>query len=394
MTLLYLAWRGVRARAFRGLLIGLFILILTGFLLSTTVILWGVEENLRTGMERLGADLIVIPYDPTEKAQTEVLTGKLATGETMPLDYVGRIREMKAVKQATPQLYLGRIRGSPWSAAEELYVVAFDPDSDFFILPWLKDKRISTGPRNVVGGAAVNRIRPAEPFWVNGYELNFAGCLEPTGIWLDRALFVTFEAARGMIARGAFSGGVSAETATSIPVNLKPGYDTARTALEMTLAVPGIYPVRAPKLLKTLASQRAGLIQTLFFALAIIWIVAVALTGFIFSMIVDERRREMGLLRAAGATRKFIFRLILTENSFPAVAGGFAGILIGGGFLFMFRSWLISALGMRVLFPSWSGLVFFMAGSIILSLVLVLPALLYPALRASRMDPAAAMRQG
>ena len=102
----------------------------------------------------------------------------------------------------------------------------------------------------------------------------------------------------------------------------------------------------------------------------------------------------MGLLRAAGATRNFIFRLILTESSFPAVAGGLAGIIIGGSFLFIFRTWLISALEMPVLLPSWSALVFFMAGSFILSLALVLPALLYPALRASRMDPAAAMRQG
>jgi putative ABC transport system permease protein len=146
-------------------------------------------------------------------------------------------------------------------------------------------------------------------------------------------------------------------------------------------------------LLRTLAAG-AGLTQILFSALVIIWIVAVVLTAFIFSMIVDERRREMGLLRAAGATRNFIFRLILTESSFPAVAGGLAGIIIGGSFLFIFRTWLISALGMPVLFPSWSALVFFMAGSFILSLALVLPALLYPALRASRMDPAAAMRQG
>jgi putative ABC transport system permease protein len=197
-----------------------------------------------------------------------------------------------------------------------------------------------------------------------------------------------------MIAGGAFPGKISGETATSIAVNLRPGYDGARTALEITLAAPGTYAVRSPRLLRTLAAQRAWLTQILFSALVIIWIVAVVLTAFIFSMIVDERRREMGLLRAAGATRNFIFRLILTESSFPAVAGGLAGIIIGGSFLFIFRTWLISALEMPVLFPSWSALVFLMAGSFILSLALVLPALLYPALRASRMDPAAAMRQG
>jgi len=394
MSLLYLAWRGVRARAFRSLLIGLLVLILTGFLLSTTVILRGVEESLRTGMERLGADFIVVANDPTEEVQTEVLTGRLVTRESIPLEYVGRIREMNAVKQATPQLFLGTVSGSAWSAADELYVVAFDPETDFFILPWLKDKRISPGLHDVLGGAAVNRIESGRPVFICGSELRFAGRLEPTGIWLDRTLVVTFETGRRMIAGGAFPGKISGETATSIAVNLRPGYDGARTALEIVLAAPGTYAVRSPRLLRTLAAQRAWLTQILFSALVIIWIVAVVLTAFIFSMIVDERRREMGLLRAAGATRNFIFRLILTESSFPAVAGGLAGIIIGGSFLFIFRTWLISALEMPVLFPSWSALVFFMAGSFILSLALVLPALLYPALRASRMDPAAAMRQG
>ena len=392
MTLLYLAWRGVRARAFRSLLIGILVLILTGFLLSTTVILWGVEESLRTGMERLGADLIVIANDPTEAAHTEVLTGNLVTQDSLPLESVGRIREMNAVKQATPQLYLGRISGSAWSAADELYMVGFDPETDFFILPWLTDKLISLGPHDVLGGAAVNRIATGMPVSFHGFELRFAGRLEPTGIWLDRTLFVTFETARRMIAGGAFPG-VTGETATSIAVNIKPGYDVARTALEITFGIPGAHAVRLPRLLRTLAAQRAWLTQILFSVLGMIWIVAVALTAFIFSMIVDERRREMGLLRAAGATRNFIFRLILTESSFPAIAGGFAGILMGGGFLFIFRTWLTSALGMQVLLPSWFAFVIFMAGSFILSLVLVLPALLYPAFRASRMDPAAAMRQ-
>jgi putative ABC transport system permease protein len=197
MSLLYLAWRGVRARAFRSLLIGLLVLILTGFLLSTTVILGGVEESLRTGMERLGADLIVIANDPTEEVQTEVLTGRLVTRESIPLEYVGRIREMNAVKQATPQLFLGTVSGSAWSAADELYVVAFDPETDFFILPWLKDKRISPDLHDVLGGAAVNRIESGRPVFIRGSELRFAGRLEPTGIWLDRTLFVTFETAAG-----------------------------------------------------------------------------------------------------------------------------------------------------------------------------------------------------
>lgn len=389
MTLLYLAWQGVRGRAFRTLIVGLFVFILAGFLLVTTVILWGVEESLHTGIERLGADLIVIANDPTEQAQAEVLAGNPAAGEPMPLEYVARIRGMNAVKEATPQLYLGTISGSP----DRVKVVAFDPQTDFLVLPWLRDRRVPLGRGDALAGAALQRMDSTASLSVNGFDLHLAGRLETTGLWLDRALFVPFDTARQMIARGVFPGRDSAKNATSIAVNVKPGYDVSRTALEITLAVPGVYSVRTPKLMRTLAAQRAGLIQTLPFALAAVWIAAVALTGFMFSMMVDERRRELGLLRAAGATRKFIFRLILTESSVPVIAGGLAGILCGGGFLLVSRSRLVSALDLPVLLPSWSEIIFFMAGSFAFCLALVIPALLFPALRAGRMDPAAAMRQ-
>jgi len=394
VTPLYLALRGIKGRLFRSLLIGFFILVLTGFLLTTTVILWGMEESLRTGMERLGADIIVIPYDATEQAQKEVLTGRLATGDSMPADHVRRILQMEAVERASPQLYLGTISGSVYSTAEKLYIIAFDPKTDFTILPWLKEKPAKPlGIRDTIGGASINRIAPSEHILVNGYKLSLVGDLEPTGIWFDQALFVTFDTARDMIAHRAISHGVSTDTVTLIAVDLNPGYDAARTALEMMLVAPGIWPVRAPKLMTTLAAQRAGLIQSLFLALGIIWILAVLLTGFVFSLIVDERRREVGMLRAAGASRNFILRLFLTESSFLAIGGGFAGIILGTLLLYFLRSRLMSALEIRVLFPSWPGLVLFTIACFLIALILLLPALLYPAIRASRLDPAVAMRE-
>ncbi len=395
MSLLYLVLRGLKGRQFRSMLIGFFILVLTGFLLGTTVILRGMEESLRTGMERLGADIVAIPYDVTEQAQKEVLAGRLlATRDSMPADHVQRIVEMEAVERASPQLHLHTIIGSPYSNADELFLVAFDPETDFTILSWLKDKLPEPlGIGDAVGGASINKIDPSEHILVSGYELALVGNLEPTGIWFDQTLFVTFDTARDMVANGAIPGEVSADTITTIAVDLKPGYDAGRTALEMLLVAPGVWPVRATRLMTTLAAQRAGLIKSLFIALGIIWILAVVITGFVFSLIVNERRREIGMLRAAGANRNFIFRLFLTESAILAIGGGLAGIILSMFLLYFLRSWLMSALEIRVLIPSLPGLMVFTIGCFLIAMVLVLPALLYPAIRASRLDPAVAMRE-
>jgi putative ABC transport system permease protein len=394
MTLLYLVLQGSKERPFRSLLIVFFILVLTGFLLATTVILKGVQKSLQTGMEKLGADLIIIPYDITEEAQKEVLAGRLGTTDWMPADNVRRISEMEAVEKVSPRLYLGTIRGSSYSMDNELVVIAFDPKTDFTILCWLKEKlqeplRIG----DAIGGASVNKIAPSEKILVNDYALTLTGKLEATGIWYDQALFITFDTARDMLAKGSTFSKVSLDTVTNITVELKPGYDAAKIAMEMVLVAPGIWPVQAPKLMTILASQRAGLIKSLFIALGIIWILAVILTGFVFSIIVNERRREIGMLRAAGASRNFIFRLFLTESAILAIGGGIAGIILSTLSLYFMRSWIMSTLEIRVLLPALPGLVAFIVVCFLIALILVLPALLYPAVRASRLDPAVAMRE-
>ncbi len=393
MTLLYLVRRGITERLFRSLLIVFFILILTGFLLATTIILKGTEESLRNGADRLGADLTVIPYDVTERAQEEVLTGRLATKDSMPSDHVRRISEMKAVKRTSPQLYLGTIRGSATSDAEAS-LIAFAPETDFTILPWLKHKLPKPlGIHDAVAGALIEDTGLPEHILTNGYKLTLVSRLEPTGIWLDQAVFVTFETAREMIGKGAISAEVSADTVTSISVDLKPNYDVARTATEMLLAVPGIWPVQSTKLMRTLAAQRAGLIQSLLLALSLIWVLTIVLTGFVFSLIVNEQRREIGIFRAIGASRHFIFRLFLTEGAILATVGALTGMMVSTFLLYFLRPWLMPVFEATIYLPSLPGLVVSMIGCFFIAFLLVLPALLHPALRASRLDPALAMRE-
>ena len=337
---------------------------------------------------------MVVPYDVTEHAQNEVLSGRLAKGDSMPADHVRRILEMKAVKRASSQLYLSSMKGSPYSTADELFIVAFDPETDFTILPWLKDKLPKPlGIGDAIGGALVNKIGPPESVLVEGYALTLVSELEPTGIWLDQALFITFDTARDMKAKGSISSEVSLDTITTIAVDLKPGHDIARTTTEMLLVAPGIWPVQATKLMTDLGAQRKGLIRSLFFGLGIIWLLGTVLSGFVFSLAVDERRREIGVLRATGASRHFISRLFFAEGVILASVGGLAGMILGVFLLYLLRTWLMWALDMRIILPSLSSLVAITMGCFLIALLLIFPAFLYPAIRASRLDPAVAMRE-
>lgn len=81
-------------------------------------------------------------------------------------------------------------------------------------------------------------------------------------------------------------------------------------------------------------AQRAGLfitIITLVFSLISVIIIVIAAVNIMhtFLMIIVERRREIGVMRAVGATRGAIAGLILMEAAVVGLIGGGAGCLLG-----------------------------------------------------------------
>jgi len=110
-------------------------------------------------------------------------------------------------------------------------------------------------------------------------------------------------------------------------------------------------------------------------------------------MAIYERTREIGVMKAVGASRSTIRLLFTTEGMIIGFLGGAIGVGIGyalglainrishATFLKDFQTFNISA------FPWW-----LMVGVIALSTIIALAAALYPAHRASRLDPIEALR--
>ena len=65
------------------------------------------------------------------------------------------------------------------------------------------------------------------------------------------------------------------------------------------------------------------------------------LLGLLFSAIITERRREVGLLRSIGAKHSDIVTMLVAEAAFATTIGGLSGILLGGGLLLIFQHSLV-----------------------------------------------------
>ncbi len=127
-------------------------------------------------------------------------------------------------------------------------------------------------------------------------------------------------------------------------------------------------------------------------------LLALALAGLImyntFRTSVTERQRDIGLLRAVGAKRKIVMRIILYEGLILAVLGTVTGMLLGVAFSYgasaglssLFESLLGSPLGG----PRFDALTFFV--TILFGLGVPLVSVLFPARSASHITPLEAMR--
>jgi putative ABC transport system permease protein len=99
---------------------------------------------------------------------------------------------------------------------------------------------------------------------------------------------------------------------------------------------------------------------------------------------VTERTREIGIRKAVGARRADIIWQFLTEAVTLTGVGGLAGLLFGWGL-----AWLVSALmpSLVMKIPFWAA-AFGFFGSVSVGLIFGL----WPAMKAARLDPIAALR--
>jgi putative ABC transport system permease protein len=110
-------------------------------------------------------------------------------------------------------------------------------------------------------------------------------------------------------------------------------------------------------------------------------------------MAIYERTREIGVLKAVGATRGTIRALFTAEGGALGFLGGVIGVLIA-----FILGQLLNFVGARTFLSEYPGFnmssfsIGLMAGVVLLTTLISLAAGLYPAARAARLDPVEALR--
>ncbi len=397
MNLTRLALRDISGNAFRSGVIVICAIVVAGLSLASVLIARGADANLRLTQQRLGADIVVVPEGTEQNVDGALLMGSLVR-TWLPAADVQRIAAVPGVAAASPQLFVASIDDAPFSSVSPVFLMAYDPAGDFTIQPWLTGGPSGRpGPGDAVGGTFV-AVPPGDAkMSLYGYDLDLTANLEPMGTSLDQSIFVSFETARDLARLPALreQQGVTIpdDGVSSIMVKLAPGADAKKVSAAIQAGIPGVTAITSPDLFgsfrRQMEEQRAGMLAILGVVLAL----AVFIIAVIFSVVVNERRREIGVLRALGATRGGVLRSLLTGAAVLALAGGSVGIVLSGLILFFFHHKLVSLFGFPFLFPSPADLLVLVLIGLVVALTGVLLAAFIPAYRISRQEPGVSMRE-
>ncbi|MDR1573061.1 MAG: ABC transporter permease [Clostridiales Family XIII bacterium] len=353
MSTLIIALNNLMHRRFRlfflAALVGLIAFVITGGVLLASSLRNGVESTAA----RLGADAMFLPPGAGRDLEGALLEGKPSTfylsGES-----VRGLSGAAGVKRSSPQLFVATFDSSHCSALVQ--IIGYDPETDFVIAPWLTEE-VPGGPGRgeiVIGNAIL--LETGEEMQLFGTKYRVAGRLEKTGMGFDVSVFANTETIRMIIDEyETYLGAIpmpDENAASAVVAEIADGIDHEAFAKNIRKNYRNVDVILPQAIIGNLAKNLDLTIGVLTVLPIVLWIVLAFVLAIVFTIALNERRREFGVLRALGATRKKLVGILLAESALLSAFGAGGGILLFCITVLPFGALIENRLGAEYLPPS------------------------------------------
>jgi putative ABC transport system permease protein len=387
---------GVRTRRLRAALSALGITIGVGAIVAVLGLSSSSQAGLLAEIDRLGTNLLTVSNGSTFSGQTAQLplsapamiaritpvqavadTGAVPDNNTAYRTPLIPAIETNALQVQATSLNLSR-------------VIATGISSGTFLNPATASEPVAVLGASAAQRLGIDRVYPGEKIWLGGQWFYIQGILGPATLApeIDTSVLVGYTAAERYLGyHTSITGHPTHGQPTTIYVRARTSYvKRVQSILAQTTdpESPNQAVVSQPSAALTARAQAQGALNSLFLGLGAVALIVGAI-GVANIMIISvlERRSEIGLRRALGATKRQIRSQFLAEAILLALIGGVIGVAAGA----LATAIYASTKGWATIIPplAWAG----GAGAAIAIGAL---AGLLPAIRAARLSPTEALR--
>ena len=376
---------GLRTRRLRSILSGLGIVIGIAAMVGVLGLSESSKSDLLAQLDQLGTNMLRIEAG----SGIGIGTGELPEDSTAMVSRVGPVEQVASISETEANVYrtdlvpAGQTGGITVKAVDENLLATLQGQmaSGIFL-----DEAASDLPVVVLGSVAAERLGVADGaggtvVWLGNEWFSVVGVMDTLDLSpdLDRAALVSYSTAESFLDH---DGVPSTIYVRSDPDNI----DSVRSVLPATVNPESPDEVEVTRPSDALEAKEAA---DQAFTNLLLGLGAVALlvggVGIANVMVISvlERRGEIGLRRALGATKGHISIQFLGESLILATLGGIGGVALGSAVTAAY-AW---SQGWGILIPMVA-----VVGGMLAALIIGVIAGLYPAMRAARVSPTEALR--
>lgn len=354
--------------------------------IAVVIAMIGITSKMKADVEKkldeYGANIIVSPkseglslnYGGLHVTDTSYDIEELSNSDAV---LIRQIKNSENISAVAP-----KIIGTYKSTGRSYLIVGVDFPSEIMLKKWWEWSGKTPEDKNdILLGALIAKnmnLSPGSVLTLGGQDFQVAGVLHENASQDDFSVFLPLETAQRLLGKGAGLSMIEVSALCSAcPI------DDIVAQISEKLPYARVSPVRQAVALRMQTVDQLVKFST---AISVVIIIIGALIVLI-SMLssVNERTKEIGILRAIGFRQWHIVQIILIEAFLVSVLSGIAG-------------WVIGSISVSLLLPKMTGVHGFHFDPVLLALaagIAVCTGMMssvYPALKASRLEPLEALR--
>ena len=384
MKLHNISINNLRRRRTKMIFLVLGLVIAVGTVVTLITVSAMMNADIATKLDEFGANILIVP-----KSDDLSLTygGLSVSGVSFDVRDLHEedARKIRTIKNKDNiSIVAPKLLNAAKVQKKDVLVVGVDFDAEVRLKKWWSIVGKKPGePRDaLIGSDAKTKLQLGlnQSFEIDGQTFHVTGLLAPTGSQDDGIIFVSLKEAQRLFGKQ--------EQLSLIEIAaLCYGCPIEEIVRQTSEKLPG---ARVMAIRQTIESKMEAMHRFEHFSLGISIVIVLVGALIVFTNMtasVNERTREIGVFRAIGFRQAHIMKIILTEALITSVVAGVAGYFVGLGVSKIVTPMLTMNGGIAI-----SVNYLLLGFSIVLSVMVGLVSSIYPAFKASRLDPTVALR--